>query len=94
MKKFLSYLSSLGIICVLTAIVWVLIAKGNLWVARFAPTRYLALIGIIIQFPYSCYKMWHWEEYEKENRVNAVAGHVCLAALIIFLWAFLEMKVL
>lgn len=94
MKKFLSYLGTLGIICVLTAIVWVLIAKGSLWVVRFAPSRYLALIGIIVQFPFSCYKMWHWEEYKNENRFNSVFIHVLLAALLIFLWAFLEMKVL
>ena len=81
MKKFLSYLSTLGIICVLIAIAWLLMAKGNL---RLMYHKFL-FIGMIIQFPFNCYKMWHWEEYKNENRFNSVLIHVLLAATLILL---------
>ena len=78
MKKFLFYLSNLGIICVLIALILLLI--GN-----YETYKYLLFIGVIIQFPYNCYKMWHWEEYKNENRFNSVLIHVLLAAMLIFL---------
>lgn len=78
MKKFLSYLSTLGSICVVIALILLLI--GN-----YETFRYLLFIGVIIQFPYNCYKMWHWEEYKNENRFNSVFIHVLLAAIMILL---------
>ena len=89
MKKFLSYLSSLGIICVLIALGLLLMAEGNL---RLVYYRYLLFIGMIIQFPYNCYKMWHWEDYKNENRFNSVFIHVLLAALLILAMIIFEKK--
>lgn len=88
MKKFLSYLSTLGIICVLIAIAWLLMAKGNLKLMYY---KFL-FIGMIIQFPFNCYKMWHWEEYKNENRFNSVFIHVLLAAIMILLLILFEKK--
>ena len=88
MKKYLSYLSTLGIICVLIAIAWLLMAKGNL---RLMYYKFL-FIGMIIQFPFNCYKMWHWEEYKNENRFNSVFIHVLLAALLILAMIIFEKK--
>lgn len=85
MKKFLSYLSNFGSICVVIGIIWVIIAHHSLRLGNFVPSRYLVLIGFMIQFPLSCYKMWHWEEYKNENRFNSVLIHVLLAAMLIFL---------
>ena len=85
MKKFLSYLSTLGSICVLIALILLLIGNYEIY-------KYLLFIGIIIQFPYNCYKMWHWEEYKNENRFNSVFIHVLLAAIMILLLILFEKK--
>ena len=92
LKKILSYLSHLGSVCMIVAIAWVLIAEGSLNIGRFVPSRYLIIIGFLIQFPFSCYKMWHWEEYKNENRFNSVLIHVLLAALLILALIVFEKK--
>ena len=92
LKKILSYLSHLGSGCIFMAFAWVLIAEGCLRIAHFAPSRYLIIIGFLIQLPFSCYKMWHWEEYKNENRFNSVFIHVLLAALLILALIIFEKK--
>lgn len=85
MKKFLSYLSNLGSLCVFIAFIWVLIAEDSWHVFRYVPSRYILCIGFMMEFPFYCYKMWHWEEYKIENRFNWVFVHILFAAILILL---------
>lgn len=57
MKKFLSYLSNLGSLCVFIAFIWVLIAEDSWHVFRYVPSRYILCIGFMMEFPFYCYKM-------------------------------------
>ena len=84
MKKYLNYLCHIGSVCILTAFVWVIIAEGSLRAYYYIPSRYFLTIGILFQIPFSCYKMWHWEEYKKENRVYVIIWHTVFALLLLF----------
>ena len=84
MKKYLDFLSTIGGICILIAFVWVYIAEGSLRAYYYIPSRYFLVIGILLELPFSCYKMWHWEEYKKENRVNVIIWHILFALLLLF----------
>ena len=85
MKRYLDYLSTIGGLSILTAFVWVYIAEGSLRAYYYLPSRYFLIIGILLEIPFSCYKILHWEEYKSENRVNVIILHILFALLLLFL---------
>ena len=72
MKKILTILNYVGDVLIGIAFIWSLIATGSLRAFKYMPTRYCLGIGVLLLIPLTFYKMWHWNEYEKENKQNLI----------------------
>ena len=72
MKKILKILNYTGDAFILISFIWCMIATGNSRVSEFLPSRYCTGIGLLLVIPLGFYKMWHWNEYEKENRQTLI----------------------
>ena len=85
MKKTLTILNYIGDAFILISFIWCMIATGNSRVSQYLPSRYCIGIGLLLVIPLAFYKMWHWDEYEKENRQALI---FVTSIIVLFLIAF------
>lgn len=85
MKKTLTILNYTGDVLILTSFIWCMIATGNMRTSQYLPSRYCIGIGLLLSIPIYFYKMWHWDEYEKENRQTLI---FVTGIIVLFLTAF------
>ena len=85
MKKILNIINYIGDVLIGVAFIWSLIATHSLRAFRYEPTRYCLGFGLLLLIPYGFYKMWHWDEYEKENKQTLIFMTILIAALLLAL---------
>ena len=89
MKKILTILNYTGDCLILISFIWSLIATGSLRAFGYLPTKYCLGIGVLLLIPLNFYKMWHWNEFEKENRQNLIFI-TCLIVLMLVAIVFIK----
>ena len=85
MKKILNIINYIGDILIGVAFIWSLLATHSLRAFRYEPTRYCLGFGLLLLIPYGFYKMWHWDEYEIENKQTLIFMTILIAALLLAL---------
>lgn len=68
MKKYLSYLSTIGLGIFVIGFLWSWYQNGEVF--KFIDgqiSKYLVYIGVLMTFPEYIYKFIHFNEYRKEN---------------------------
>ena len=83
MKKILKSISYIGDVLIGVAFIWSLIATHSLRSFSYQPTRYCLGFGLLLLIPYGFYKMWHWAEYEKENKQTLIFITILIAVMIL-----------
>ena len=83
MKKILNPIRSIGDVLIGVAFIWSLIAKHSLRSFSYQPTRYCLGFGLLLLIPLGFYKMWHWNEYEKENKQTLIFMTILIAVMIL-----------
>lgn len=72
MKKILTIINYIGDVLITIAFIWSLVATHSSRAFKYMPTKYCLGIGVLLLIPLAFYKMWHWNEYEKENKQNLI----------------------
>lgn len=90
MKKILTILDYTGDVLILISFIWALIATGSLRAFGYTPTRYCLGIGLLLLIPMKFYKMWHWNEYEKENKHNLIFITFLIVVLLVTTIVFVK----
>jgi uncharacterized membrane protein SirB2 len=83
MKKILSVLRYIGDGLILLSFIWSLIETGSPRPFKYMPTRYCLGLGVLLLIPFAFYKMWHWNEYEKDNKQNLIFITALIVLIVI-----------
>ena len=83
MKRILTIINYIGDVLIGVAFVWSLIVTHSLRSFNYQPTRYCLGFGLLLLIPYGFYKMWHWTEYEKENKQTLIFMTILIAVMIL-----------
>ena len=90
MKKILTTIRYTGDILIAIAFIWSLVATHSSRAFKYMPIRYCLGIGVLLLIPLTFYKMWHWDEYEKENKQNLIFITSLIVIMIVAAIVFIK----